>query len=74
MSENINKGGRPPHGTKRGRPITIYMNQPREELFEQAFNLLKSKGMLPSTANINRSRTDVIDFALDALIAKLKQE
>lgn len=70
--ETKKKRGRPPKGTRRGRPLTIYMSQPREELFETAFNLMCEKGILPSTANVNQSRTEVIDHALDALIAKLR--
>lgn len=68
------KRGRPPAGKHRGRPLTIYMSQPREELFEEAFDLLKDVGMLPSTATINLSRSEVIDHALDALIHKLKRK
>lgn len=66
------KRGRPPKGSHRGRPLTIYMSQPREALFQEAFNLMREQGILPSTANVNQSRTEVIDHALDALIAKLK--
>jgi hypothetical protein len=50
------------------------MSQPREELFEQAFALMREQGILPSTANVNQSRTEVIDHALDALIEKLKRK
>lgn len=67
------KRGRPPKGKHRGRPLTIYMSQPREELFQEAFDLMREQGILPSTAHVNQSRTEVIDHALDALIAKLKQ-
>ncbi|MEL6526098.1 MAG: hypothetical protein AAFQ07_10360, partial [Chloroflexota bacterium] len=72
--DNKRKRGRPPKGTRRGRPLTIYMSQPREELFEKAFELMCEQGILPSTANVNQSRTEVIDHALDALIAKLKKK
>lgn len=65
------KRGRPPKGTRRGRPLTIYMSQPREALFQEAFDLMRARGILPSTANVNQSRTEVIDHALDALIDKL---
>lgn len=65
------KRGRPPKGTRRGRPLTIYMSQPREALFQEAFDLMRERGILPSTANVNQSRTEVIDHALDALIDKL---
>ncbi|GAB5491131.1 MAG: hypothetical protein Phog2KO_13460 [Phototrophicaceae bacterium] len=68
------KRGRPPAGDVTGKRINIYFTEPREELFERAYNLLKGKGMLPSTATLSRSRTDVIDFALDALVAKLEQD
>jgi|GEM_PF-6928216 len=67
------KRGRPPKGTHRGRPLTIYMSQPREALFKEAFELMREQGILPSTANVSQSRTEVIDHALDALIAKLKR-
>ncbi|MGJ3240008.1 MAG: hypothetical protein ACFE0Q_14950 [Anaerolineae bacterium] len=68
------KRGRPPKGEHRGRPLTIYMSQPREALFQQAFDLMRERGILPSTANVNQSRTEVIDHALDALIAKLDRD
>ncbi|MEO1163359.1 MAG: hypothetical protein AAFV98_06220 [Chloroflexota bacterium] len=74
VDDNKRKRGRPPKGTRRGRPLTIYMSQPREELFEKAFELMCEQGILPSTANVNQSRTEVIDHALDALIAKLKKK
>ena len=69
-----NKVGRPPEGEKTGTRINIYFTEPRERLYTRAFNLLKAKGMLPSTAELRKSRTDVIDFALDALIQKLENE
>ena len=65
------KPGRPPKGESRGKRINLYVTEPREELFEQAFTLLKARGMLPSTAQLRRSRTEIIDYALDALIQKL---
>lgn len=68
------KPGRKPDGDSAGKRINIYFTEPREELFERAFDLLKTKGMLPSIATLRRSRTEVIDFALDALIAKLEDE
>lgn len=74
MAEARKKPGRPPKGSRRGRPLTIYLSQSREALFEEAFDLLRERGMLPSTANVNQSRTEVIDYALDALIAKLQDE
>lgn len=71
-TEEKRKRGRPPKGTRRGRPLTIYMSQPREALFQEAFDLMREGGILPSTANVNQSRTEVIDHALDALIEKLR--
>lgn len=68
------KRGRPPIGTRRGRPLTIYMSQPREERFAEAFTLMCEQGILPDTASVNQSRTEVIDHALDALIEKLKHQ
>ena len=73
MNEEPKKRGRPPKGSRRGRPLTIYVSQPREALFEQAFTLMREQGILPSTANVNQSRTEIIDHALDALIEKLKR-
>ncbi|MFW5748187.1 MAG: hypothetical protein ACOCYT_01095 [Chloroflexota bacterium] len=72
MNNNSKRAGRPPQGTRRGRPITIYLSEPREQLFEEAFELMQEHGLLPSTANINRSRALIIDHALDALLAKLR--
>lgn len=76
MSDDMNKKGpgRPPKGSKRGRPLTIYLSQPREELFEEAYDLMRERGMLPSTAQLNRSRTVIIDMALDALVEKLRDD
>jgi hypothetical protein len=73
-NDDNKKRGRPPKGLRRGRPLTIYMSQPREDLFQQAFDLMREQGILPSTANVNQSRTEVIDHALDALIEKLKRK
>jgi hypothetical protein len=73
MIEEPKKRGRPPKGSRRGRPLTIYVSQPREALFDQAFALMREQGILPSTANVNQSRTEIIDHALDALIDKLKR-
>jgi hypothetical protein len=67
------KPGRPPAGTRKGRSIMVYLSQPREELFEEAFRLLKSQKRLPITAELNNSRTEVIDYALEALLDKLRQ-
>lgn len=68
------KRGRPTAGDKTGTRLNLYLTEPREELFDRAFNLLKMQGKLPSTATLKRSRTEVIDFALDALIAQLEHE
>ncbi|MEO1286205.1 MAG: hypothetical protein AAFV93_00450 [Chloroflexota bacterium] len=68
------KRGRPPAGDKTGTRLNLYLTEPREELFERAFTLLKEQGKLPSTSTLKRSRTEVIDFALDALIEKLEDE
>jgi hypothetical protein len=70
MTRNLKKAGRPPQGIRRGRPITIYLSEPRERLFEEVFQLMQSNGVLPSTADINRSRALIIDHALDALKAR----
>lgn len=72
MTKKTRKAGRPPQGTRRGRPITIYLSEPRERLFEEVFTLMQTQGILPSTADINRSRALIIDHALDALKAKLE--
>ena len=72
-TEEPKKRGRPPKGSRRGRPLTIYVSQPREALFEQAFMLMREQGILPSTANVNQSRTEIIDHALVALIEKLNR-
>lgn len=72
MSDNNSRRvGRPPEGNERGRPITIYLSEPRERLFEEVFLLMQQQGILPSTAKINRSRALMIDHALDALKEKL---
>lgn len=74
QEEKTKKRGRPPVGVHRGRPLTIYMSQPREELFIEAFDLMVELGYLPSTATINLSRTEVIDQALETFIKKLKRK
>jgi hypothetical protein len=68
------KAGRPPQGNRRGRPITIYLSEPRERLFEEVFDMMQEQNILPSTAEINRSRALIIDHALDALKARLTDE
>ena len=73
METDNKKRGRPTAGAKRGRPLTIYVSYPREELFQEAFDLLVEHGLLPATAAINQSRSEIIDHALEALIAKLKR-
>lgn len=72
MTSKSRRPGRPPDGNQRGRPLTVYLNQPREARFEEAFQLLQARGLLPTTAILNRSRSQVIDFALEALVEKLK--
>lgn len=67
MSSDENKA-------KRGRPLNIYLSESREKLFQEVFDLMQAQGLLPSTADINRSRSLIIDYALDALKAKLKEE
>jgi hypothetical protein len=74
MSEEKKQRGRPTAGKGTGKRINIYFTEPREALYTRAFNLLKEKGKLPSTSDHNRSRTDVIDYALDALIRELESE
>jgi hypothetical protein len=70
-----NRGvGRPPQGSRRGRPVTIYLSEPREQLFAEVFDLMLNQGVLPSTANLNRSRAVIIDHALDALKARLNED
>jgi hypothetical protein len=73
-NESPRKMGRPPTGTKRGRHMTIYLTEPREALFEEAFNLLKKQRKLPGTSTMNRSRVDVIDYALEALLEQLRED
>ncbi len=72
MTTKSRRPGRPPDGSKRGRPLTIYLNQPRDARFQEAFQLLQTKGLLSADATLSRSRSHVIDFALQALIEKLK--
>ena len=64
--------GRPPAGEKTGTRINLYLTEPREELFKRAYELLRKNNMLPSTSDLRRSRTEIVDFALDALIEKLE--
>lgn len=73
MTKQIKRAGRPPQGTRRGRPITIYLSEPRERLFAEVFEMMQDNGILPSTADINRSRALIIDHALDALKARLHE-
>jgi hypothetical protein len=68
------KRGRPPVGNERGSRINLYLTEPRAALFDKAFLMLKAKRRLPSTAEIETSRTEVIDYALDALIRELETE
>lgn len=66
------KRGRPPKGTRRGKPLTIYVSESREQLFQSAYKHLDRLGKLPSTVTYNQARTHIIDYALDALIEKLE--
>ena len=68
------KRGRPPAGDKRGSRINLYLTEPRAELFERAYTLLKAKRRLPTTAELETSRTDIVDYALDALIRELEAD
>lgn len=68
------KPGRPPTGKTRGRRLNLYVTEPREILFERAFELLQNHDMLPTTAELRTSRTEIIDYALDALIKKLEEK
>jgi len=66
--------GRPPAGENTGTRINLYLTEPREELFKRAYELLRKNNMLPSTSDLRRSRTEIVDFALDALIEKLEDD
>jgi hypothetical protein len=68
------KRGRPPVGNERGSRINLYMTEPRAEQFQKAFELLKAKRRLSSKAELETSRTDIIDYALDALLRELEAE
>ena len=74
MVEEAKKRGRPPTGARRGKPLTIYITEPRERLFEEVFSLMRKRGILPSTANYSQCRTEIIDHALDALVEKLSRK
>jgi hypothetical protein len=73
MSNEKKKRGRPPIGENTGTRLNLYLTEPREELFEEAYNLLKEKGLLPRDMVLKRSRTEIIDRALEALIKQLKE-
>jgi hypothetical protein len=64
MADDKRKRGRPPEGDKRGSRINLYMTEPRAEQFLRAFELLKVKRRLPTTAESETSRTDIVDYAL----------
>ncbi|GAB4517076.1 MAG: hypothetical protein OHK0046_23360 [Anaerolineae bacterium] len=74
MKDQPKNSGRSPRQKKRGRPLNIYLSEAREKQFVEVFDLMKAKGILPSTADLNRSRTLIIDHALDALKARLLQD
>jgi hypothetical protein len=73
MSDEKKKRGRPPVGENKGTRLNLYLTEPREELFEEAYNLLKEKGLIPRDMVLKRSRTEIIDRALEALIKQLKE-
>lgn len=59
---------------KSGRNVTIYLSPAREALFEKVFHLMRERSMIPSTAEMNKSRSLIIDHALDALHEKLSDQ
>lgn len=65
--------GRTPVGENKGTRLNLYITEPREQLFEEAYQLLKEKGLLTGEHPMKRSRTEIVDFALQALIKQLKQ-
>jgi hypothetical protein len=73
MSDEKKKRGRPPVGENTGTRLSLYMTEPREELFAEAYKLLKEKGLLPRDMPLKRSRTEIVDRALEALIKQLKE-
>jgi hypothetical protein len=73
MSENKKRMGRPPIGENTGTRLNLYLTEPREQLFEEAYQLLKDKGLIVKDAPLKRSRTEIIDRALEALIKQLKE-
>jgi hypothetical protein len=72
--ENKKRMGRPPIGENTGTRLNLYLTEPREQLFEEAFELLKLKGLLAENSILQRSRTEIVDFALQALIKELKED
>lgn len=71
MSDHTDTAASRSPGGKRGRPLNIYLSEARERQFKEVFDLMKAQGLLPSTAELNRSRTLIIDHALDALKDRL---
>lgn len=58
---------------KRGR-LNLYLTQARADAFERAFDLLKQRGLLTDGDELDRSRTKIIDAALEALITELTRD
>ena len=68
------KRGRTTKVNEAGIRINLYMTEARAEQFQRAFELLKTKRRLPSKAELETSRTDIIDYAMDALLRELEAE
>jgi hypothetical protein len=71
--ENKKRIGRPPIRENTGTRLNLYLTEPREQLFEEAYKLLKEKSLLPHDVPLKRSRTEIIDRALETLIKELKE-
>jgi hypothetical protein len=71
--ENKKRIGRPLIGENTGTRLNLYLTEPREQLFEEAYKLLKEKSLLPRDVPLKRSRTEIIGRALEALIKELKE-
>lgn len=54
--------------------VNLYLTRKRSLLFEHAFDLLQKKGMLDKAAELDRSRTMIVDHALEALIRELDKK
>jgi hypothetical protein len=68
------KRDKPNSKNEAGIRINLYMTEARAEQFQRAFELLKAKRRLPSKAELETSRTDIIDYAMDALLRELEAE